>query len=678
MITGRTSLIYEVAALQAGIDRVVAGLRLVKVTTAANDRAGVSSGFLITSDLVVVPNFVAASTAALGEDTAGAGFQFECRSGSEPDRAVAARLVFTADGPDPGPALLRLEEAFDDSFLPLDIEEQGINDQVFVPQHPDGRPLAHLSIGRLRGIAGTVLQHDADTMGGSSGAPIMNASWKVIGMHVGRISKNDPAGDKVNEAISLSAVLAALRPSDAWTEIATLHRLVDVEAVREELRTAREQESTQAVPEDDLLAAAVRWRFGSAEFAPEIQSLLRPMTVDAKSPVWVLRPADRVRLLRSADSVEKLRTARGDERIDDPGQAVIDRILRDPLPALTELQPASLPYWLQAVRWFRDVVPGLPTTTEINQQLEKQRFRSRLEEISQDFRGREDELGRLSAWYESPGGPMTVTGVGGVGKSALVARFVLSLPDSCVVLWLDFDRVDLDPDDPVSVVQRAYEQLATQVQGVTTPTVDKDSWSEQLNALATTLAKSEAAPPLVVLDGFEIAQHAAGHNRLWNLLEIVLQHAPQTRVLVSGRAPVQNLVLAGQPAVPLALDGLAEEDATEWLEERIDDASVVVRVLQITRRVPLALQLALRLVEEDVTIEALPAELPDRLVDGYLYRRILDRVVDPLLKPVAQGALVLRRITEDLVEPVFGAVDPRRLVSGGHLCGARSGVRLGR
>lgn len=47
---------------------------------------------------------------------------------------------------------------------------------------------------------------------------------------------------------------------------------------------------------------------------------------------------------------------------------------------------------------------------------------------------------------------MLITGIGGVGKSALVARFQAQLPENQLLLWLDFDRADLAPDDAVSVL----------------------------------------------------------------------------------------------------------------------------------------------------------------------------------------------------------------------------------
>ena len=73
---------------------------------------------------------------------------------------------------------------------------------------------------------------------------------------------------------------------------------------------------------------------------------------------------------------------------------------------------------------------------------------------------------------------------------------------------------------------------------------------------------------------------------------------------------------------------------------------------------PLALRLAVRWVREGGEIAELPEQLPAALVDSFLYQRILDRVVDPALKPVARDALVLRRVTADIVAEVLADSAP--------------------
>jgi hypothetical protein len=67
------------------------------------------------------------------------------------------------------------------------------------------------------------------------------------------------------------------------------------------------------------------------------------------------------------------------------------------------------------------------------------------------------------------------------------------------------------------------------------------------------------------------------------------------------------------------------------------------------------------LVEEGGEIDKLLTELPKALVEGFLYQRILDRVIDPILKPVARDALVLRSLTEAMIPKVLGDTVPEGL-----------------
>src|SRR5262249_3962052 len=80
------------------------------------------------------------------------------------------------------------------------------------------------------------------------------------------------------------------------------------------------------------------------------------------------------------------------------------------------------------------------------------------------------------------------------------------------------------------------------------------------------------------------------------------------------------------------------------------------RVLELSRGIPLILKLATLLVEKGGSVGDLPDQLPPAIVDGMLYHRILDRVIDAELKPVATALLVLRRLTPEMVEPVLGPI----------------------
>lgn len=59
-----------------------------------------------------------------------------------------------------------------------------VNDYVFIIQHPDGGPkMIALSHNLVRSVTNDVLQYWTDTKSGSSGAPVFNRHWQVVGLH---------------------------------------------------------------------------------------------------------------------------------------------------------------------------------------------------------------------------------------------------------------------------------------------------------------------------------------------------------------------------------------------------------------------------------------------------------------------------------------------------------------
>ncbi len=674
MILGKRNRSLDAAKFAEGLMRASRGV--VRVTLLAQDRqTGFTTGWLVTDTLVALVADASTGPTAL------------CSFAPEPDLVVRGEFVKVAaataenQGPallqlgdyndlqpirsrtaeNPGPALLRLDRPFPDRVLTFGVEAPKPDDQVFLLHHPLGEPRQCLSIGRLTAVEGSWLRYDADTQPGSTGCPVFDQAWSVIGMHF-RTSASYSSEPHYNEGLSLAKVLQKLHASPAWGEVARHHKLANVAAALEALES-RPETPAPVAPGNALVGAAVRWRFDPEALRQLDAEEVRPLVIDPSARFWALRAPERQRVLRAAGSLDLLRKARGQEEAADPGQRAIDRILAGPPYALKEVPEAELPYWLQAVRWFSEVAPGLPKPAEVNRELERKRVRGRLRDLMGDrFRGRATELAMLQAWYDdSAAGPMVVSGIGGVGKSALVARFAAGVPDDTLLLWLDFDRADLAPDDAVSVLSLLNAQVGVQREEFVAPAVTAVDWETAASACGAELARVTAgtSPPLLVLDGFEVAQHVRRHDEIWGLLERVRAGAPALRILVSGRAPVLGLKLGGRPSRSLHLNGMAPEDAETWLREcHVSDDAVLGQVLELSGCVPLKLKLAIRLIEAGGDVGNLPRDLPQALVEGFLYERILDRVIDPALKPVARGALVLRRLTAAMTAEVLGDVVP--------------------
>jgi hypothetical protein len=573
-----------------------------------------------------------------------------------------ARVEFMPAAPDAGssgdplqmlPALVRLHRSYPDRAQVLRGTRLRPGEPLLLLHYPLDSVELQLSQGRLVNVGSDGIVHDVESAPGSSGAPLLSAETaQVLGMHRGTAhSLRSPIG----VGLPLAELLETFLASPAWPEISEFHRLAVVGRPGAQ-RTAERTPTTSTgdePPDAALLRAALSWTINPDTLDPRERERIQLLVGDPESSRWSLPGDERQRLIRAAGSLKVLRSAYRVAADPSPGDRVLDRIINGPPLELAEVPDDELPYCLQAVHWLTPVVPGLPSAADVNRELQRRRVRSRLRPVATErLWGREAELARLQGWAAEPHPPaMLVTGIGGMGKSALVARFALDLPDETAILWLDFDRPDLAPDDAVSVLSALAGQLAVQRERVDLPAIDGSNWATAAKALGDALGEARA---LLVLDGFEVAQHAERHDELWGVLDLVLAQAPGTRVVVSGRAPVPNLRLGGRPAEPMPLTGLPREAARAWLVSRgIRAPAALQAVLRVADGVPLLLKLAVRLVEEGGDVAEVPRSLPRELVDGYLYQRILDRVVDRRLQPLAHDALVLRRITPEILRVVL-------------------------
>ena len=95
------------------------------------------------------------------------------------------------------------------------IPEAGSRTQVRVVGHPVG-PGAVVFLGGVPGAqAAPRLHYRAATEGGSSGSPVFNADWKLVGLHhsggeaMPKLS-GEPGTYEANEGISIAAIASAV------------------------------------------------------------------------------------------------------------------------------------------------------------------------------------------------------------------------------------------------------------------------------------------------------------------------------------------------------------------------------------------------------------------------------------------------------------------------------------
>ena len=94
------------------------------------------------------------------------------------------------------------------------IPEAGSRTQVRVVGHPSGRGLS-FSSGEFLGHKAPRLHYRAATEGGSSGSPVFNADWRLVGLHhsggeaMPKLS-GEPGTYEANEGISIAAIASAV------------------------------------------------------------------------------------------------------------------------------------------------------------------------------------------------------------------------------------------------------------------------------------------------------------------------------------------------------------------------------------------------------------------------------------------------------------------------------------
>jgi len=326
--------------------------------------------------------------------------------------------------------------------------------------------------------------------------------------------------------------------------------------------------------------------------------------------------------------------------------------------------------------------------------------------------------------------PLVIYGPGGVGKTALIGKFLLEHVSSRSSVWfpfayLPFDSETLDVREPYTILLSAAGQLSAAI-GALAPTPgesvsekfrtlvaeyrdrraqlrqratshSQDTRLHTLSALDDELSRAfgeflegvaEAAsgqqkasrlPVLLVFDTFEEVYYRAREDLvgLWRMLDVVRRRFPRLRVIIAGRGRPRPVAPDERNWIEeLSLDTLSGPDSQRLLISLgITDTEAARSIARQIGGNPLSLRLAARVAQRENATGAIDGLTTRRywllgvaedIVQGQLYRRILDHIHDPDVRTLAHPGMVLRRVTPGIIRRVLapacglGQIDEQR------------------
>lgn len=407
-------------------------------------------------------------------------------------------------------------------------------------------------------------------------------------------------------------------------------------------------------------------------------------------------------------SAEKLSSIAALEESSDVRERILGKMLSGVVPSIDELsgkELAAASSWNQMLTGIADVFDQV----QLDRAVERDAFITSLDKlIGGKFAGRTAELEMLDFYIEhgcieqsevNEYRPLLISGPGGMGKSTLLAHFLLTkvcdvVPPRYPFAYLDFDRRILSIEYPATLLNDVLRQLAIFYPEHRESFLQfRDTWRERLqignesakqyaqgtrDLESTSFSDAGASyefiyefvrqvqstgilddkPLVLVLDTFEEVQGRSRDylERLGEFLEQLRSELESTdlRVILSGRVEVNPAHFTTHERV---LDELDEEASEFFLRELGVHPSLTPRVIKQVSAVPLTLRFASEVIlprqdhllklGEMSNLDPIWYELRD---DRLLYQRYLDQIHDDDVKKLAHPGLVLRVVTPAIIE----------------------------
>jgi hypothetical protein len=344
-------------------------------------------------------------------------------------------------------------------------------------------------------------------------------------------------------------------------------------------------------------------------------------------------------------------------------------------------------------------IANIPPLADVERKLDLARLLEPLTRITSTFSGRKVELQQLREYVgvvpPAPNllrtitpsfvpirkAPFQILGDGGLGKTTLVARFILehALLDAKLQFpfaYLDFDRPSVMAERPGTIFIEAVRQMGLQYgEAYEASELFRQRWEQRLRTVPAgdsslnadlvdnfvlfldTLEVREG-PMLFVLDTFEEVQNRSSFyaKSVIDLVQTLADRVPRLRMVVAGRKEVPGVTFEGT----IVLTQFDRDSAIAYLGGQAVDPVSAAAIYDAFGGSPLSLSLAAQLYnrdpeelrgQRDFRIDL--AQFTDEVVQAELFDRVLGHIEDPDIQRLAHPGLILRRVTPDLIREVL-------------------------
>lgn len=501
-------------------------------------------------------------------------------------------------------------------------------------------------------------------------------------------------------------------------------------SARELLADVQRMEAFETGPLVARLAVLATFDPALLEDQVSAGDLLRPLCTQLKRDddraEWILSDDSRIRALvatieRSGFEHLAVLRAHTTTHFDTALQRMLDVALRAEDIPVDQRDDDELVALLRVWHWLTEAVATAGKNVQFQLRPDKDTIEAQLaiRETTRAVRvladegcvGRDRELAALRSYRASrPEGtladdpPMVVHGIGGIGKSTIMATFMMEVyrePGSGAWAYLDFDRPTLSSYEPSTVIQDIIRQFGAQFAhrqrlllggnvtkrervrgyGHEAPTSAVDySAVQELAAQVQELASGRLT---VVLDTFEEVQRADPDkiSSLRSLFTDLSTLIPDFKLVVCGRGAARGFIDESRPDRAMLIDQFDPPDSLNllrFLVSKTADKSEVPHP-QVTDELlreivdtvggsPLTLKLAAQVLIDQGTATAFTtvaeraektlSRIRDEFIRGFLQHRIIDHIASahpdlPLLGSVARAGIVVRYVTQEIIGQVL-------------------------